>query len=331
MIDLIVIGAGLSGLTAALAAAEAGLRVKVVSKGLNALHWSAATLDLLGYTPPRATPIREPWATLPRLSLDHPYQVAGAERAAAAVQRFVGWTTAAGLPYAGGTVAGENFMLPSPVGAMRPVYMAPQGQHGGDLSSEQPLLIAGFAGARDFYPHLLAEHLVKQGRAARAVELPTSLITQRRDANTVQLAAELDKVENHSRLGAALKAACPKGIDVLLENASPEHLCACLPLMNLQKQVIIAGFVGTYNLSSKIALPENFEYVLDRFLTIQSYPFMDSLDRYDEFVADMIRWRSEGRMHLEEVVYEGLENAPTALCALLDGKHIGKPLVRLSQ
>lgn len=132
-------------------------------------------------------------------------------------------------------------------------------------------------------------------------------------------------------IGAALKAACPKGIDVLLENASPEHLCACLPLMNLQKQVIIAGFVGTYNLSSKIALPENFEYVLDRFLTIQSYPFMDSLDRYDEFVADMIRWRSEGRMHLEEVVYGGLENAPTALCALLDGKHIGKPLVRLSQ
>jgi hypothetical protein len=100
--------------------------------------------------------------------------------------------------------------------------------------------------------------------------------------------------------------------------------------MNLQKQVLIAGFVGTYNLSSKIGLPENFEYVLDRFLTIQSYPFMDSLDRYDEFVADMIRWRAEGRMHLEECVYEGLEQAPEALCALLEGRHIGKPLVRLA-
>lgn len=211
MIDLIVIGAGLSGLTAALAAAEAGLRVKVVSKGLNALHWSAATLDLLGYTPPRSTPIREPWATLPRLSLDHPYQVAGAERVEAAIQRFLGWTTAAGLPYAGGTVAGENYMLPSPVGAMRPVYLAPQGQRGGDLSSEQPLLIVGFDGARDFYPHLIAEHLVKQGRAARAVVLPSSLITQRSDANTVQLAAELDKPENHMGLGAALKAAVKPG------------------------------------------------------------------------------------------------------------------------
>jgi hypothetical protein len=131
-------------------------------------------------------------------------------------------------------------------------------------------------------------------------------------------------------IGEALRALCAKGIDVLLENASPEHLCACLPLMNLQKQVLIAGFVGTYNLSSKIGLPENFEYVLDRFLTIQSYPFMDSLDRYDEFVADMIRWRAEGRMHLEECIYNGLDQAPEALCALLNGKHIGKPLVRLA-
>jgi glycerol-3-phosphate dehydrogenase subunit B len=211
MIDLIVIGAGLSGLAAALTAAEAGLRVKVVSKGLNALHWSAATLDLLGYTPPRSAPVREPWATLPRLAFDHPYHVVGVERIADALQRFTRWTTAAGLPYAPGTVEGENFMLPSPVGAMRPVYLAPHGQRGGDLSSEQPMLIAGFDGARDFYPHLLAKHLVQQGRTARAVVLPTSLITQRSDANTVQLAAELDKPENYHRLGAALKAAVRPG------------------------------------------------------------------------------------------------------------------------
>jgi glycerol-3-phosphate dehydrogenase subunit B len=94
---------------------------------------------------------------------------------------------------------------------MRPVYLAPEGQRGGDLSSEQPMLIIGFDGARDFYPHLLADHLVKQGRAARAGVLPISLITQRRDANTVQLAAELDKPENYNRLGAALKAAVQRG------------------------------------------------------------------------------------------------------------------------
>lgn len=211
MIDLIVIGAGLAGLSAALTAAEAGLRVKVVSKGLNALHWSAGTFDLLGYQPPRPAPVLEPWEVLPRLPLEHPYRIAGAERVRAAVARFEQWTREAGLPYSGGTIAGENFMLPSPVGAMRPVYLAPQGQHGGDLSSEQPILVVGFDGARDFYPHLAAEHLTKQGRAARGLVLPTSLITERRDANTVQLAAELDKPEHCQKLGAALKAAVRPG------------------------------------------------------------------------------------------------------------------------
>jgi NADPH-dependent curcumin reductase CurA len=75
---------------------------------------------------------------------------------------------------------------------------------------------------------------------------------------------------------------------------------------------------------------ENFEYALDRFLTLQSYRIMDFLDEYDTFVRDMLSWRSEGRMHLEETVYDGLETAPTALCALFTGGRIGKTLVRLA-
>jgi NADPH-dependent curcumin reductase CurA len=126
----------------------------------------------------------------------------------------------------------------------------------------------------------------------------------------------------------ALRAGCPAGIDLLLENASPEHLSAALPLMNELRQVLIAGLVGTYSTDGKVRV-WNFESVLDRFLTIQSYRFMDSLDRYDQFVADMLRWRSDGRMHLEEYIYEGLDQAPAALCALLAGRHIGKPLVHV--
>jgi NADPH-dependent curcumin reductase CurA len=105
--------------------------------------------------------------------------------------------------------------------------------------------------------------------------------------------------------------------------------CACLPLMKELKQVLIAGLVGTYNSDDKVSLPCNFEFVLDRFLTLQSYRFMDSLDRYDQFVNDMIRWRAEGRMHLEETIYRGIELAPEALCALLEGRNIGKTLVQL--
>jgi len=128
----------------------------------------------------------------------------------------------------------------------------------------------------------------------------------------------------------ALREACPKGIDLVLENASPEHLCACLPFMNELKQLLIAGFVATYSGDGKVRLIDNFEFVLDRFLTIQSYRFMDSLGVYDEFVRNMIGWRLDGKMTLPIVKYEGLERAPEALCALFTSGRLGKSLVHLA-
>ncbi len=40
--DLLVIGAGWSGLLAAYTAAKAGLQVQVVAKGLGSMHWAPA-------------------------------------------------------------------------------------------------------------------------------------------------------------------------------------------------------------------------------------------------------------------------------------------------
>lgn len=132
-----------------------------------------------------------------------------------------------------------------------------------------------------------------------------------------------------SPMAAALAAACPDGIDLLLENASPEHLSACLPLMNDLRQVLISGFVSIYGTGGKVPPFENFEFVLDRYLTVRGYRFMDSLHAYDQFVDDMLRWRSEGKLHFRETLFEGLEQAPAALCALLRGDVAGKTLVRL--
>ncbi len=144
--------------------------------------------------------------------------------------------------------------------------------------------------------------------------------------------ARVDYAFNYktTTFAAAFREACPNGIDLVLENASPEHLCACLPFMNELKQLLIAGFVATYSGDGKVRLIDNFEFVLDRFLTIQSYRFMDSLNVYDEFVSNMIGWRRDGKMTLPIVVYDGLDHAPEALCALFTKGHLGKSLVHLA-
>jgi len=144
--------------------------------------------------------------------------------------------------------------------------------------------------------------------------------------------ARVDHAFNYRKrpIAAALKQGCPKGIDLVLENASQDHLSACLPLMNELKQILIAGFVSIYDTGGQVPPFKNFEYVLDKFLTIRSYRFMDALDSYDTFVSDMMRWRSEGKMTLRECVFDGLEKAPEALCSLFDHSSAGKVLVRIA-
>lgn len=128
----------------------------------------------------------------------------------------------------------------------------------------------------------------------------------------------------------ALSTLCPNGIDLVLENASPEHLSACLPLMNDLGTILITGFISVYATGGKSRPIDNFEYVLDKFLTLKAYRFMDSLDVYYDFVRDMVRWRAEGRLTLPETVHTGLESAPTALASLFSGESFGKVLVKLA-
>lgn len=129
----------------------------------------------------------------------------------------------------------------------------------------------------------------------------------------------------------ALAAGCPDGIDAVLENASPEHLSACLPLMNENGRILISGFVSVYASGGRANPVKNFEYVLDRYLTIKAFPFMDYLAAYDDFVRDMVTWRTEGRLVFKDTIHDGLKNAPAALCNLFTGESFGKNLVRISK
>lgn len=211
MIDVLVIGAGLSGLMTAYTAAQAGpLSVKVIAKGLGALHWGAGTVDLFGYSPTdHSRPIQRPldfiggW--LAEEQPQHPYSILGVERVSAALAAFTALTAEVGLPYQGARTTGDNLLLPTAVGSARPTFLAPQAQIGGDLSREEPMLIVGFTGLRDFYPELVAENLSKLGHQARAAFLPLDLLTGRKDSNTVQQAQGMDDHIRRAGLAAALK------------------------------------------------------------------------------------------------------------------------------
>lgn len=210
MIDLLVIGAGMSGLTAALRAAEQGQRVKVIAKGMGAHHWNAGTIDVLGYLGGDEQPITSPLTAMARLEDDHPYQLVERDAARESLDWFRALTERCGLAYTG--AAGErNMLLPSPAGAWRPVFLAPAAQAGGEADTRRPMLIVGLEGMRDFYPHFIVRNLIAAGQPARAATLPWSVISEARDRNSVQLAALLDEPAAQQRLISALKLVVKPG------------------------------------------------------------------------------------------------------------------------
>ncbi len=206
MNKVVVIGAGLAGLVTAYHAAKNGAHVEVVAKGWGTTHWSAGTIDALGYYPDEKSPVQnmsDALDALTRAELHHPYALLGQEKIGDAFTQFAVLTHEIGLPYEGDVR--KNFWLPSPVGAARPALLVPRAQIDGDLNRKKPVLIVGLQGMRDFYPELVAENLNKQGHAARAAFLPLDLITTRHDSNTVQLASALDDATTRVKFGTALR------------------------------------------------------------------------------------------------------------------------------
>ena len=187
--DVVVVGGGLAGLTAAVRLAESGARVLVLAKGVGATHLTGGTVDVLGYALDQR--VERPVDALPAFlgeRPDHPYAHVGADGLRAAVAWFKDRVANGSLPgYAYVGDAEENLLLPSAVGVPRPSAVVPETMAGGDLRDGGPVLVAGFRAMKDFHPALLADTLTRVGVEARAVELELSP-ERRADVNALGFA-----------------------------------------------------------------------------------------------------------------------------------------------
>jgi glycerol-3-phosphate dehydrogenase subunit B len=125
----------------------------------------------------------------------------------------------------------SNVLTPSPAGAWRPTYLTPAGQRAGVAVNDRPMVIVGFQGMRDFYPHLIARNLSAQGQVVRAALLPWSVLSAQHDRNNVHLAELLDDPRTQQRLVDALKLVVKPGERVGLpailgRHAHPQILTA---------------------------------------------------------------------------------------------------------
>jgi NADPH-dependent curcumin reductase len=130
------------------------------------------------------------------------------------------------------------------------------------------------------------------------------------------------------KLGAALKEACPKGVDVYFDNVGGEILDTLLREMNLFSRLVVCGLISDYNATAPYAI-KNFRAVLVNRIRIQGMIVFDWKERYGEALNALAAYLAEGKLKYRESVVQGLENAPKGLIALLKGENFGKQLVEI--
>jgi NADPH-dependent curcumin reductase len=132
-----------------------------------------------------------------------------------------------------------------------------------------------------------------------------------------------------------LVAACPDGIDVYFENVGGAVLHAVLPLLNIGARVPVCGFIAHYNDATPSQgldhTPRLLAAILQKRIRMQGFIILDHYgERFDSFRRETGEWLATGQLKVHESVVDGLGNAPAALTGMLQGRHVGKLMVRVA-
>ena len=132
-------------------------------------------------------------------------------------------------------------------------------------------------------------------------------------------------------LGAALKEACPKGIDVYFDNVGGEVSDATLPLLNHAARIVICGQISLYNLDEPDIGLRPQPYLLVHSASMQGFIITDYAARFAEGIKQLSQWFAEGKLTHAETIVAGFENTPRAFIGLFRGENLGKQLVKVGE
>jgi NADPH-dependent curcumin reductase len=129
---------------------------------------------------------------------------------------------------------------------------------------------------------------------------------------------------------AALKEACPKGIDVYFDNVGGDILDLVLTRINRKARIIVCGAISQYNNTTPVKGPANYLSLLVNRARMEGIVVFDYADRYHLAIKDIAGWMKEGKFISREDVVEGIDNFPSALLKLFNGENFGKLILKVN-
>ena len=120
-------------------------------------------------------------------------------------------------------------------------------------------------------------------------------------------------------------------IDADIENVSGRILDHVLSMINTGARIAMCQMIADYSTdpAQRHGIRNLVELVEQR-ATARGFLVTDHADRFDEITGELAVWLGAGRLRHEQVVLEGLENAPEALARIFRGDSRGKILVRVA-
>jgi len=126
----------------------------------------------------------------------------------------------------------------------------------------------------------------------------------------------------------ALRAHCPKGVDVFFDNVGGDTLNTVLPMMRRHGRIAICGAISQYNNTTPVKGPSNYMSLLVSRARMEGFVVFDFADRYAGAIRDMAGWMAEGKLLSKDQIEEGIENFPSVLLKLFTGGNFGKLIIK---
>jgi NADPH-dependent curcumin reductase CurA len=92
----------------------------------------------------------------------------------------------------------------------------------------------------------------------------------------------------------------------------------------------MCGGISGYNEEKPPPGPRNLMNVVVKRARMEGFIIIDYVSRFPEAAAELVQWVQEGKIHHQEDVQEGIENAPETFLRLFRGQNIGKQLLKLA-
>ncbi|XP_018566887.1 prostaglandin reductase 1-like [Anoplophora glabripennis] len=129
-------------------------------------------------------------------------------------------------------------------------------------------------------------------------------------------------------LDETLSQVAPKGVDCYFDNVGGETTATVIQHMNEYGRISLCGSVSSYNKKDRSVRIPLFLLVAKQ-IKAEGFLFYRWVDRSLEGVQQNLKWLQEGKLKYRETVTEGFGNTFKAFVEMLEGKNVGKAVVKV--